>query len=102
MQVGREHSVPLGSDGIPVGRGDVELLLFKRVVYQHQGGIGIQVAHVIVRVLGVDQQIVFGRDALLINALREEAPVPLPLGVLPLVVHDRPGDAPFRVVEIGF
>ena len=56
----------------------------------------------VVGILGVDQYIILWRDRFLKNALGEEAAIPLPLGVLPSVIHHGARNTPFRIVEIAF
>ena len=65
----------------------VDFLLSERVVDIHQRCIGIEVAHSVVRVLGVYLHVVTFRHALGVVALHKCVPVPLPLTVCPYIVY---------------
>ena len=69
------------------------------VVEVHERGVGVEVAHVVAGVLGVDARLV-AAEAALPAPLREEVAVPLLLRVLEDVVDYGAGDAAVRVVVV--
>ena len=101
LVVGGERHVPPGQDGILVCRREVRLLLPEAVVGEPEGGVRVEVAHVVVGVLGVEHEVIAGQRLRLERALREGVAVPLALGVFPDVVHYRAGYAALGVVVVG-
>ena len=99
--VGGKVHLPPGQEFHVVCRAEVEFLLAERVVLIHERGIGIEVAHVVVGILGIDLELVTVRHVLCPPCLGKEVPVPLALGMLPHVADDGTGDATLGVVIIG-
>ena len=96
-QIGIPH---ITDNGIVVCRRHIKLLLPEFVVDIHQRSVGIEVAHIVVGILGIQLKAVTLAHVTLQLSLYEEIAVPLPLRVLPHIVHNRPGDSLVGVIEI--
>jgi len=85
-----------------VSHAEIDFLLCESIVDVHECGVGVEVAHAVVGVLGVELEVVAAEEGFSEVALDKGVPVPLALRVFPDIVHDGARDALVAVVEIAF
>ena len=74
----------------------------KFVIYIHQCGVGIEIAHIVVGIFGIHHHGVALAYGLAHAALGKKVAVPLALRVFPHIVHYRAGYAFLGIVIIEF
>ena len=97
----RQVHVPIGNNGVFIGRGEVNLVLPELVVDVHQSRVRVEVMQVITRVLGIEHHLITVGKLALIGPLQEEIAVPLLLGMFPHIVDDSAGNALAAVIPVG-
>ena len=98
--VGAQVDIPIAADGEFVCHRHINIVLPEAVVNVHQRGVGVEITHIVARILCIHQQRISLAERFLVAALGKEIAVPLALRVFPHIVHYGTGDAFLAVVII--